>query len=377
MNQDEMIQKVIKEEYEQAQIKAKKNSKEKKQTPEKIVMEKETNNTPLKSKSKKVAKSPVIQEDIQYDEESEKPDMKKLRAKAKKICKAYEDLPSEDLVQFEFSSSDSDNTKKKLAELKAKTKRKSPAELIEYHTKIYKESLAFMKLDLTEATPKDLCKIIDNLDKYTYSGFWFGLVNRNLPEKNISHYRNYYKSSYRRVAFTEKLSEEEKKFLLELLETQKENMSLNQMTQHAFDTKLKNRDIFPQDVQNFLGKHLYQANKEIYRMPVHKDSEMKIFMLEMKIKEEEQAYYSNLYKQALQQVQSGKNSMQSAVDVCIQINELNPDQNSAFWDFIVENDKNKIDRTTQKNNYQKYQEIVCSRYNVNRDMNMFWDGKRY
>ncbi|CAL6015394.1 Hypothetical_protein [Hexamita inflata] len=366
MNQDEMIKKVIKEEYEHAQMKVKKQSKQNAVQPEpdkdsaevlNKMMEK-MKQAKVKKESFSQAKEIQVQKIVLEEESEEKPDMKKLRAKAKKINKAYEDLPSEDLLDFDFSTSESDNTKKKIADLKAKTKRKSPAELIEIHTQLYKEALTFCP-DLSNATPKDLCEIIDNLKPGTpeSSCFWFGLVRKNLPEKPVSHYRSYYKTSYRRIAYQEKLNDEDKKLLLELLEKHKDTHSLNQMTQEAVSTMFVGRDIFPQDIQNYIGKHLNIYNKEKFGYTTRKqDPSFKIFMLEQKAKEEEEAHYHNLYKQGLKQFDM---NIRSPMDVCYQIKKLTTEQTNTFWDFIVQNDKNGMNREDQINYYSKYQEKVC------------------
>ncbi|CAL5973187.1 Hypothetical_protein [Hexamita inflata] len=152
----------------------------------------------------------------QWKEREEK--TKILRKKANKIRKGYEDLPSEDLFDLEmngfFPESESSETKLKVSKLKSLTKKKTPQELIDFHTQAYKDALQFLKIDVSNSSPKELCVIIDALNPNASYHFWYGLVKDCIPPKNLSQHTNYYKCSYKRVLYKGKLTAEDKNISL-------------------------------------------------------------------------------------------------------------------------------------------------------------------
>ncbi|CAL6015413.1 Hypothetical_protein [Hexamita inflata] len=290
----------------------------------------------------------------QWKEREEK--TKILRKKANKIRKGYEDLPSEDLFDLEmngfFPESESSETKLKVSKLKSLTKKKTPQELIDFHTQAYKDALQFLKIDVTNSSPKELCVIIDALNPNASYHFWYGLVKDCIPPKNLSQHTNYYKCSYKRVLYKGKLTVEDKKYLTNLVDTQYDQMSSVQITKLAQETEFLNRDIFSQDILNFIGRIIYNKNKSPYNFP-KTDTKTKIQQMQVKLENEIRLKYSVLYKKALKHVLPEQNIIKPS-EVCFAIDELNDEQNTKFWEFAVKNDDIKGFSPSEAQKYYMY-----------------------
>ncbi|CAL6093282.1 Hypothetical_protein [Hexamita inflata] len=287
----------------------------------------------------------------QWKEREEK--TKILRKKANKIRKGYEDLPSEDLFDLEmngfFPESESSETKLKVSKLKSLTKKKTPQELIDFHTQAYKDALQFLKIDVSNSSPKELCVIIDALNPNASYHFWYGLVKDCIPPKNLSQHTNYYKCSYKRVLYKGKLTVEDKKYLTNLVDTQYDQLSSVQITKLAQETEFLNRDIFSQDILNFVGRIIYNKNKSPYNFP-KTDTKTQIQQMQVKLENEIRLKYSVLYKKALKHVLPEQNIIKPS-EVCFAIDELNDEQNTKFWEYAVKNDDIK---GFSRNEAQKY-----------------------
>ncbi|CAL6085747.1 Hypothetical_protein [Hexamita inflata] len=368
MNQDEIIQQIIKKQYELAQKQITKSNKNNISLSD-ITKDVQINQTPEISRSKQQARlskklDQNIQEqsDISSDYELVKPDIKKLRAKAKKICKRLAEEPSEVLLDIEFSSSYSENTKNKISELKSKIKRKSPAELTDYYTQLFKEALQFYT-DVQQATPKQICKIIDNLTPGSAECkcFWNGLSNNNFPKKNPCEYKSYYQRSYKRAAYSDKLNNDDKQQLRTLYE---KNIfaNISKLTQEAIDTFLSGRDIFPEEIHKFISKYSYNVRKEEFPYyPKKEEKSTKIFFMQMKATENEEDYHHNLYNRGLRAIQY-LNIIESKSQLCLAVHYLKGEQNEAFWNYVVQNDERKLGISQLQSFYKEQYEKHCAEY---------------
>ncbi|CAL6066282.1 Hypothetical_protein [Hexamita inflata] len=151
------------------------------------------------------------------------------------------------------------------------------------YTQIYKAGLfQILQQDYSQKTPKELCQLIQQLTQDQKILFWQFVQSNFIPQSSMINIKQYYKSSYQHVMYTDTLSDIDKEEIIKRIEGQLWDFKLQQLTQLLMQTQFKQRDIFPQQVLRFIANIKYSSvnkNNKTVDQPKEQDTNTK-FMKE-------------------------------------------------------------------------------------------------
>ncbi|CAL6052481.1 Hypothetical_protein [Hexamita inflata] len=244
-------------------------------------------------------------------------------------------------------------------EKNSKLQHQQSVECKNHHTKIYAQVLQeLLNKQLDLQTVKQVCELIDSLNKDKYGQFWKLLASRVEPKKSAAQLRIFYQKVYQQELYTYSLNDQDKEYISKYIQ-QNTHLSLMEMTEQLIQSYLKGKDVFYYDIYKNVRSIKLTLEKDKNIAPTQ-------VLYHDKVQNEQVAYFTAIYKQGLKNLNILCDD-HSPKEICALINNLSYKPNNVncdsdkFWKFVVKTVNPKQTREKLKTFFlRQYQKLLYS-----------------